>query len=126
MCESNDCGLHGRNDVETVDTVDGMEFITRVSYHGEWAILTDDNMMAGFMMLMGKPMLPHYTMVIKVGDDPVIANGNDSLDGRVYDLFLSANVTDARNAHTMAAYGIESGIMKYDTPISVKEAMLKY
>lgn len=129
MCNEPTCAVHFRNDEEKVEEVMGMEFISKISYHGEWAIFTDDNNFLPVLMVMGKPNLPHMTLLIKVGSGSigdVIDSGGESLKGCVYDGYFSATVESARERHEMIAYGLESGILNPTESVTPFEIVTRY
>lgn len=130
MCQNKDCGIHFRNDVETVEDVDGMNFLTKVTYHGEWAIFTDDNTFLPYLIMLGKKMLPHMTLLVKVGEgkslSDVIEGGATGLKDAVYDGYFTEDFDKAKEAHDMVLYGVQSGILSPTKPVTPYDIVMNY
>lgn len=124
MCENQDCGIHYRVDTEVRDDVE--EFVSKVTYKGEWAIYTEDNQFLPFLLLLGKPDLPHMTLLIKVGEGSIGDKIGDGLKDSVYDAYFSATVDAAIDAHGMVEYGLDSGLLIPEGPIRPYDAVMRY
>lgn len=127
MCENSDCGVHYRVDVETRDDVD--EFIGKVTYLGNWAVYTEDNQFLPFLVMLGKPFLPHMSLLIKVGDGTIgdlLENNAEKMKDAVYEAYFSESVDKALDAHDMLVYGIQSDILQPTSPIRPYDAVMRY
>jgi hypothetical protein len=126
MCESTDCGIHNRVDVERYE--EEAEFIGRITYLGDWAVYTEDNQFLLPMMLMGKPTLPHMTLIIKVGEGTIgdVQEKETGLSGYVYDAWFAGDMDSARDIHEMAVYGVQSGLLRFDGPVSPQDIVERY
>lgn len=128
MCDDEGCGIHSRTDIEEIDEVLGEEFINRISYFGDWAILTTDNALMMALSALGKGYRPHMTLLVKVGEgtlaDAEAAHPN--LDGLVYDGYFTEDLESTQNTHDMLLYGLESGLNNPDTPVTPLDIVMRY
>ncbi len=124
MCENQDCGVYYRVDTDVRD--DAEQFIGRVTYLGEWAVYTEDNQFLPFFLMLGKPRLPHMTLVIKVGEGSIGDLMDGGLKDGVYEAWFSADVDSADDTHDMTVYGIQNGMLTMSEPIRPYDAIMRY
>ena len=123
MCDNRECGVHSRNDVEIVERP--TQFVSKISYHGEWAVFTADNSFDIYLAMLGGQDRPHMTLLVKVGDG-ALGDLNDGLKDAVYEGYFSENIDGALEAHEMVKYGLESGILNLTTPVQPVDVVMRY
>lgn len=128
MCgKSEECSVHGRNDMDQEDEFMGEKFITLITYHDEWCIVTSENPYMVAVALLKKQMLPFATMLVKVGQEGVLGDFTESGDELPsYDGYFSETVEGARTTHEMVLYGVQSGLMNPDKLITVGDILDRY
>lgn len=125
MCDRNDCGVCNRVDAEVRD--DSELFISKITYRGEWAVFTEDNVLLPYMIMLGKPFLPYMTLLLKVGDKAIGEKMDDkTLKSSVYDGYFSDDIDKAINQHDMMVYGLESGLLNPTELVSPYEVISRY
>ncbi|HEY6018323.1 MAG TPA: hypothetical protein VIY48_00025 [Candidatus Paceibacterota bacterium] len=126
MCANKDCGIHFRQSQELKDDYG----FRKVSYHDEWAVYTDTNAFSDIFALFGKGEVPHMTLLIKVGKGgtvgDLIEKDPEGVRGYVYDGEFSTTEEHARNANDMFLYGVQSGVLVPEKPVSPGQLVMKY
>lgn len=126
MCENNECGVHNRIDSEDISRAE--DFITKVTYRGDWAILTGDNVFMVYMALIGKEPFPFLSLLIKVGDHTIgdMIDNPELMMSAVYDGFFSRDIDSAIDVHEMMGVGLDSGLLVPDKAITPLELVNRY
>lgn len=127
MCNNGDCGVHYRVDVESRD--DQEEFIGKITYIGDWAVYTEDNQFLPFLVLLGKPYLPHMSLLIKVDTGTIgdlLENNGEGMKEAVYEAYFTPDIEKALDSHDMLVYGLQSDLLRPTTPIRPYDAVMRY
>lgn len=127
MCNNGDCGVHYRVDVESRD--DQEEFIGKITYLGDWAVYTEDNQFLPFLVLLGKPYLPHMSLLIKVGTGTIgdlLENNGEGMKEAVYEAYFTPDIEKALDSHDMLVYGLQSDLLRPTAPIRPLDAVMRY
>lgn len=124
MCDNKQCSIHNRVDIEKVETDMGNEWIHKISYVGDWAIFTDDNIYPFQEIAMGLAPHKHMTVLVKVGSG-TLGDLPDGLNSNcVYAGILTDSIKETKEVHEGFVYDAKFGLTSNEliTPADMIDA----